>query len=477
MSGSAAMSLREPVHRGDAVDHAFVHVDVDDLRPDLDLLQGHGEGRVVVLGLDQVAEARGAGDVGAFADVDEERVLEDVQRLESRQPGGHLDLGKHAPRLALDDLGDLGDVGRRRAAAAADDVHEAGLGELGEIARLPLRGLVVLAEGVGETGVRVAGHVGVRDPGHLGDVGPHLGSTEGAVQADRDGLGVPDGVPEGLGHLAGQGPAGGVGDGAGDDDRPATAGLLEQRLDREDRRLGVERVEDGLDEEQVGAAVDQRSCGGQVGVGELLVGDVAGGGVVDVGADRRGARGRAERAGDVAPAAGRGGDLVADRAGQPGGLVVELVGQLLHAVVAERHRVGVERVGLDDVGAGLEVLPVDAGDDVGLRDRQQVVVADQVGRPVGEPLAAVAGLVGPVPLDGRAHGAVEDHDPLPQQCGELLGRVRSPVPWVSAAMPHPFRHGRRPWRSAERGGPPGAVGPVATPLDTPNLNRRQPTRP
>ena len=47
------------------------------------------------------------------------------------------------------------------------------------------------------------------------------------------------------------------------------------------------------------------------------------------------------------------------RAGQPGGLEVELVGELLHAVVGQGDRVGVEGVGLDDVGAGLEVLAVD----------------------------------------------------------------------------------------------------------------------
>ena len=37
----------------------------------------------------------------------------------------------------------------------------------------------------------------------------------------------------------------------------ALAGLVEERLDREDRGLGVERVEDRLDEEDVGAALDQ----------------------------------------------------------------------------------------------------------------------------------------------------------------------------------------------------------------------------
>ena len=35
------------------------------------------------------------------------------------------------------------------------------------------------------------------------------------------------------------------------------AALVEGLLDGEDRRLGVQRVEDGLDQDEVGAAVDQ----------------------------------------------------------------------------------------------------------------------------------------------------------------------------------------------------------------------------
>ena len=72
MSGSAGDQLGEAVHRRDAVDHALVHVDVDDLRADLDLLAGDRQRGVVVAGLDQVAEPRRAGDVGALADVDEQ---------------------------------------------------------------------------------------------------------------------------------------------------------------------------------------------------------------------------------------------------------------------------------------------------------------------------------------------------------------------------------------------------------------------
>jgi hypothetical protein len=68
---------------------------------------------------------------------------------------------------------------------------------------------------------------------------------------------------------------------------------------------------------------------------------------------------------------------------------------------------------------------VDAGDDLGRGDAEQIVVALHVGRPVGEPLAAVARLVRAVPLDGGAHGTVENEDALPQQGGQLGGGVRA----------------------------------------------------
>ena len=256
---------------------------------------------------------------------------------ESRMAG--LELAGLAALLALDGRGDRGDVGRRGAAAAADEVDEAGLGELADDRGGLLRRLVVLAEGVGQPGVGVAGDERVGDPRHLGDVGPHLLGAERAVEADRDRLHVPDRVPERLGDLARQGAAGGVGDGAGDDDRPAAAVLLEDRLDGEDRGLGVEGVEDRLDEEQVRAAVEQAAGGLGVGRDQLVEADVAGGGVVDVGRDRRGARRRARarrRRSAACPGCRR--DLVGRPPGQPGGLEVELVGELLHAVVGQRDR-------------------------------------------------------------------------------------------------------------------------------------------
>ncbi len=167
-------------------------------------------------------------------------------------------------RLVRDPARDRLDVRRRRAAAPADEVHEARVGELGEDRRRLVRRLVVLAEGVGQPGVRVAADEGVRDARHLGDVGAHLLGAERAVEADEQGLGVAHRVPERLGDLPRQGPARRVRDRPGDDHRPAATVVGEDRLDREDGGLGVERVEDRLDEDEVGshrrAGHGSRSC-------------------------------------------------------------------------------------------------------------------------------------------------------------------------------------------------------------------------
>ena len=87
--------------------------------------------------------------------------------------------------------------------------------------------------------------------------------------------------------------AGQVGDGAGDHHRHVDAALLEDFGDRVDRRLGVQRVEDGLDQQQVGAAVEQAVDLLAIGVAQLVEGDGAEAGIVDVGRDRGGAVGRA----------------------------------------------------------------------------------------------------------------------------------------------------------------------------------------
>jgi len=254
----------------------------------------------------------------------------------------------------------------------------------------------------------------------------HLLAAEGAVHADADGLGVADGVPEGLGRLAGERAAGGVGDRAGDHHRQAEAAGLEGLVDREEGGLEDERVEDRLAKEQVRAGVDERVDLLAVGVAHLDERHVALGGVVDVAGHRQRLVRRADGAGDEGVFAGVGGlERVDGLAGDLDRLGVEFADEVRHRVVFHRDGRAVEGVGLEDVGAGVEVGAVDVPDDGRLGDDEQVVVALELPGVILEAFAAVVLLLQLELLDHGAHRAVEVDDALAQEgLKALAGRVQ-----------------------------------------------------
>src|ERR1019366_3170275 len=92
---------------------------------------------------------------------------------------------------------------------------------------------------------------------------------------------------------------------------------------------------------------------------------------------------------------------------------------VLQSVLGLRKGGGVERVRLDDVGAGLKILAVNILDDLGVGNIQEVVVQPQTPRVAGEFLAPVVGLGEIVSLDDGADGAVENHDAAVQDFLEL----------------------------------------------------------
>jgi hypothetical protein len=128
--------------------------------------------------------------------------------------------------------------------------------------------------------------------------------------------------------------------------------------------------------------------------------------------------------------------LVGQAAREPGRGDVELVGQLGQAVFALRDARAVEAVGLEDVGAGLEVGLVDAADHVGPRDAEQVVVALEVLGVAGEALAAIVGFDQLAALDHGAHGAVEDQDALREKGAQLGAAIGLPAGSVGVCCGH-----------------------------------------
>ncbi len=281
-----------------------------------------------------------------------------------------------------------------------------------------LRRLVILAEFVGQAGIGIGADQRVGDAAELVDMRAHFLGAERAVEPDRQRRGVAHGIPESLRRLAGEKAAGEVGDGAGDHQRHVDAALFGDLGNGVDRRLGVERVEDGLDQQHVGAAVEQTPHLLAVGHAQIVEGDGAEAGIAHVGRDRGGAVGRAERAGDETR-------LAVFLFGDPGrvlgelrALDVQLIGQRLHAVVGLGDGGRREGVGLDDVGARQEIREVDVADRGRLREDQEIVVAFHVAVPVREARAAITGFVQPQRLDHGAHGAVEHQDALGRRAAD-----------------------------------------------------------
>ena len=182
------------------------------------------------------------------------------------------------------------------------------------------------------------------------------------------------------------------------------------------RRLGLELVVDGLDEQQVDTALEQPERLDLVGVAQVGEPDLAERGQLGAGAHRP-----RHPPGPV----GRGvlvGHPPSDRRGRE----VDLVGLVGDAVLAEGDRKGAEGRRLDGVHADLEERAVHALDDVGPGQDDVFVAAFELG--AAEVLGGEVAL-----LDVGAEGAVEHDDALAHCVQIALGHGKRVVVRRSAA--------------------------------------------
>ena len=349
--GFSGEEIEETGHHFGSVDHALVHADVDDRRAVLDLLTGDGDGFLEFVLFDELREFGRTGHVGALADHEEALFVGVVVSLGSAEAQVRLGHGDLAGSVALRDAGDRGDVGGGVAAAASDEVDEAGLGETGDLA-LHVVGEEVEAgrgEGIGQSGVRVDGDVGRSDAGELGEVRLHEVGPERAVQPDGKGLGMGHGVPERLGLLRRDHRFPAASDRSRDDDGELDAVFVEDFAQGDEGGLGIEGIEDGLDHHDVGPARDEGADLVFVGDEDLIKGDDPESGVLGIGRVREGDGHGSDGPGDVAFPPGLIADAVAPLAREFGGLVVDLPGEFLE-----------EGIVADLAGEELGVLAADA---------------------------------------------------------------------------------------------------------------------
>ena len=419
-SGSVATRLRKVVIACFGVEQVGVHVHVEQVGAATHLLQRDVDRALEVAGLDQPAELRRASDVRPLTHHDEPRVRAYDERLETREARQLRRLGNPARRETLDRSCDLPGVLGGRPAAAADEVHEAVLGECTQEPARIAGLLVVEPERVREARVRMARDVGRRDVGEALEERTHLRCAEGAVDSDDQGLGVLDRDPEGVRGLAGQVPAAPVDSGEREPERK----LRRDVACGDDRGLGVQGVEDGLHHEQIDASVAQSGDLLLVRLAHLIEGDRPVRGILDPGRQRKGDVQRAERAGHEprllgSPPRPRVGGLPRE----PGAFEAHLGGKLLQVVVSLPDAGRREGVRGRDVGARVEVGVVELGDDLRVREVQEVGVALDVLRVLAESLAAVLRFREPASVDEDAPRTVEHEDALGEKLLHLYANV------------------------------------------------------
>ena len=425
--GLGSQQVDVAAHRGLGIEQPFVHVHVQQVGAGLDLLARHLHRGGVVVRLDEPPEDRRTGNVGALPHVNEAGAVVDVQRLQPGQPGDRRRRGRGARADTGQRLAHRPDVLRRRAAAAAGQIQQPLPRHRFQRGRHLLRRLGVFAQFVGQTGVGVDAHGQFGDPRQFAHVRMQLGRAQRAVQADGGHGRMPDGVVEGFHGLARQRPARSVGNRAGNDYGQGAPQTVAGAHDSVQRRLGIERVENGLDQQQVGAALHQRARGDLVGGREPVEigGPVAG--ILHARRQRGSAVGGAQAAGhEVRPAVAPLG-RVRGLAGDLRRCAVDVGYPVLKPVVRLRWRIGGEAVGGQDVGPGLEIGVVDFTHEMRLGQAQQVVVALQRLGPVGKLPTPVLLLRKIQDLGKRAHRAVYENDSAADQFAQGLGPGRRTV--------------------------------------------------
>ena len=237
---------------------------------------------------------------------------------------------------------------------------------------------------------------------------------------------MPDRMPESGGSLARQGATGTIGDRPGYKNRHPQAALFENRLDRKNRRLGIQGIEYRFHHQAVDTAFEQSMRRNSIGVGELFEGDIAQARVIDIRRHRRGAIGWAKDAGDKSLPAALPGDFIRCLPGDARRGQVEIGNSLFKAIVRLRRETGVEGIGLDNIRAGLEIGLVDFPDDMRPGQAQQVIVAGQRLVVAFELPPAEVSLGQTVVLDHRAHRTIEQQDSLAQRFFKRM-HAQSPV--------------------------------------------------
>ena len=269
-----------------------------------------------------------------------------------------------------------------------------------------------MAELIRQAGIGIGANQRIGDAAQFSDMRPHLPGAERAIESDGKRRGVRHRIPERFRRLAGKNTSGPIGDGAGNHQRDACPARFHHFKAGENRGLGVERVENRLDQQHVGAAVDQTTHLLGISGAQVIEGDSTETGIENIRRNGGGAVGWTDGTRHKAwtpifvLSNARGG------ARQSCSLQVELVGQLGHSVIGLGDAGRGERIGRNDIGAGTKIGEMNSADGFRPGEVEEIIIAANFAVPRVEARAAIGFLLEPEFLNHGAHGAIKNQDAL-----------------------------------------------------------------
>ena len=190
------------------------------------------------------------------------------------------------------------------------------------------------------------------------------------------------------------------------------SGLIHVPVDAEKARFKVERIDCGFRQQQVDTALNQ--CLGLfvIGIGQLIESNAAIGRVVDLRGDGRLFGGWANR---TCHKSGPGRISFRIFVGRSAGTlccgVIDFSHQLGRQVeFLHAHQACTKRVGFDDVGPRVQIMPVNVGHFVRMGQTENVDEVSKIFVVFGEPLTSYGGLIKLQCLNHRPHRAVQNEN-------------------------------------------------------------------
>ena len=216
---------------------------------------------------------------------------------------------------------------------------------------------------------------------------------------------------ERLDRLPGKRAAAHIGQRTGNHHRNPGLALARKFPDGKDRRLRIQRIEKGFDQDQVGPPVDQSPHLIVISLLQFVERNRAGSRTVYIGRDRRRTVTRSDGSRNEPRLRGvRERKTVGRRTGQRSGCTANVVNVKIEHLVGQRKCVRIERIGRNNIGASLQVSLMDFGQDIGPRQRKRLVAPFERHRPVSEHIASVILLTQAIGLHHRAQTAVQHQD-------------------------------------------------------------------